>query len=208
MANAEAATLWLAKTPPDVAKARASLEHIARDGHRASEVIASVRGFLQKGTAEKALVDVNDLILEVLAIERAELQALEVLVEVELAETNPQVLSDRLQLQQVILNLIANAAEAMGPVTDRERVLRVKSEVDRAGDVSMTIEDSGTGIDQDHIARIFEPFFTTRSHGMGLGLWICRTIVETHDGQLTASPGIDHGAVFRIVLPDARAGVE
>ena len=206
LANSEAALLWLARTPPELTKVRASVESVASDGQRASEVIASVRALFQKDTSEKELTDVNNLILEALEIERAQLQAHGVSVEVKLAEKLPPVLAVRHQLQQVILNLIMNAEQAMGSVTDRARVLRVKSDIHESNDVLIAIEDSGPGIDPKYSDRIFELFFTTKPRGMGLGLWICRTIIEYHNGQLTVSTGTNCGAVFQFVLPGGKAG--
>ena len=200
MANSDAALLWLAKTPPDFTKVRASVERIADDGRRANGVIASLRALFRKEAGKRELLDVNKLVQDVLAIEGVELQRNRISVNLELAEPVVQVLCDRLQLHQVILNVVVNAVEAMSRVTDRARVLRVKSEAHEQG-VLITIEDSGTGIDRKNVDHIFEPFFSTKSRGMGLGLWICRTIIENHNGRLTASPGTDHGAVFKIALP-------
>jgi signal transduction histidine kinase len=201
MASAEAASLWLEKTPPDINRARASVDRIAIDGRRASDVVASVRAMFQKDSVGKRLLDVNDLVREVLAVEDGELRRYKVWVKADLAETLSPVLCDRLQLQQVILNLIMNAIEAMSSVTSRSRMLRVKSENRGSNEVQITIEDSGAGIHQKNIGQIFEPFFTTKSRGMGLGLWICRTIIENHNGQLKAWSSIDRGSAFRIILP-------
>jgi signal transduction histidine kinase len=206
IANADAAQLWLSKTPPDLAKARTSVERIESDGRRASDVIASVRALFQRNPVQKQLLDVNDLVREVLAIEHAELKGHGVVVRVELADSIPQAFYERIQLQQVIMNLMRNAAEAMRPVNDRARVLRLSSERYGSGGVRIKIEDSGTGINPGDSDRIFEPFFTTKSGGMGLGLWICRTIIEDHDGRLTALPGIAHGSIFQIDLPGRSAG--
>ena len=118
-----------------------------------------------------------------------------------LTEGLPQIMGDRIQLQQVILNLIRNAAEAMGTVNDRARVLRMRSEADASGDVIVTIGDSGPGIDSENLDRIFEPFYTTKSDGMGMGLSICRSIIEAHGGQLTAAPAKPCGTNFQIILP-------
>jgi signal transduction histidine kinase len=200
MANSDAALLWLAKTPPDLTKVRASVERIADDGRRANRVIASLRALFRKKTSEKVLLDVNKLVRDVLAIEGAELQRHRVSVSLALAEPDPQVQGDRLQLHQVILNLVVNAVEAMSRETGRARVLSVKSETNGQG-VQITIADSGPGIDRRNVDQIFEPFFSTKSQGMGLGLWICRTIIEKHDGRLTVSSDVDHGAVFQIALP-------
>ena len=204
MANSDAALLWLAKAPPDLTKARAAVERITNDSHRANEVVGSLRALFQKETPGREFRDVNGLVRDVLAIEGEELQRNRISVNLELAEPGAQVLCDRLQLHQVILNLVVNAVEAMSQVMDRARVLRVKSEVHEQG-VQITISDSGPGIGQENVDQIFEPFFSTKSHGMGLGLWICRTIIENHHGQLTASSGAGHGAVFLIALPGETA---
>jgi signal transduction histidine kinase len=204
MANSDAALLWLAKAPPDLAKVRAAVERITNDSHRANEVVASVRALFQKDSSEREYRDVNTLVQDVLAIEAEELRRHRISVDLALAEPGAQVLCDRLQLHQVILNLVVNAMEAMSQVRDRARVLRVKSEAHEQA-VQITISDSGPGIGQENVDQIFEPFFSTKAQGMGLGLWICRTIIENHNGQLTASSGADHGAVFLIALPGKKA---
>ena len=188
-------------------KARASVASIISDGHRASEVITSLRALFQRDSAEKMLVDVNMLIRNVLLIERDELQRLGVSLRLELAETIAEVVANRTQLHQVILNLITNAIEAMSGTTGRARILHDKTKTSGAG-VLVTVEDSGAGIDQENFDRIFEPFFTTKLNGMGLGLWICRTIIQNHNGNLTASPGVNHGSVFQISFPQRKANSE
>src|SRR5882724_757396 len=208
VANGNAALRWLANTTPDLDEARAALKRIVNDGHRASEVIGSIRAMFKKDSQEKASLDVNQLIREVLVLVHAELQSQRVSVHTELMEDLPLVLADRVQLQQVIMNLIMNAVEAMGSITNRARVLRVKSEVDESNDVLMTVEDSGTGIDPKDINCIFDAFFTTKSHGLGMGLSICRSIVEAHNGRLWASPGVHHGSVFHVALPIGEHGAE
>ncbi len=208
VANGNAALRWLANRMPDLDEARAALKRIVNDGHRASEVIASIRAMFKKDIQEKASLDVNQLIREVLVLVHAELQSQRVSVHTELMEDLPQVLADRVQLQQVIMNLTMNAVEAMGSITNRARVLRVKSEVDESHDVLMTVEDSGTGIDPKDINRIFDAFFTTKYHGLGMGLSICRSIIEAHNGRLWASPGVHHGSVFHLALPTGERGAE
>jgi signal transduction histidine kinase len=208
VANGNAALRWLANTMPDLDEARAALKRIVNDGHRASEVIGGIRAMFKKDSQEKASLDVNQLIREVLVLVHAEFQSQRVSVDTELMEDLPQVLADRVQLQQVIMNLIMNAVEAMGSITNRARVLRVKSEVNESHDVLMTVEDSGTGIDPRDINRIFDAFFTTKSHGLGMGLSICRSIIEAHNGRLWASPGIHHGSVFHLALPTGEGGAE
>src|SRR5262249_42693513 len=175
LASADAALLWLAKTPPELGNLRASIERIAKDGRRAGEVIASVRSVFRRDGAVTELIDVNGLIREILAIEREELQRHRIVVRTELA-TVARVSLERVQLQQVVLNLVTNAMDAMSSVTDGPRVLGVKTGVHATGYVTISVEDSGIGIDRDTLDRVFEPFFTTKSRGMGLGLWLCRRI--------------------------------
>jgi signal transduction histidine kinase len=204
MASADAALLWLEKTPPELPNVRTSVERIAAEGRRASDVIASVRSLFRRDGGGRERIDVTDLVAEILAIERDELQRHRIGVEAALA-SSAAVSFDRVQLHQVVLNLVTNAMEAMSAVTDRPRVLRVKTASHATGDVLIAVEDSGVGIDRDGLDRIFEPFFTTKSRGMGLGLWLCRRFVENHRGRLTASSDVGRGSRFEIILPQADA---
>jgi C4-dicarboxylate-specific signal transduction histidine kinase len=190
----------LSRERPDLEEARASLKNIVADGHRASEVVDSVRAMVEKGTQDKTQCDINQLVLEVLALLRGELKSNNISVESTLSDNVAQISVDRGQLQQVLVNLVMNAVEAMELVHDRPRVLRIRSKNDD-GDVVVTIEDSGPGIGADDPDSIFKPFFTTKSHGVGLGLSICRSIVEAHGGRLSAAAAKPHGSVFQVVLP-------
>jgi PAS domain S-box-containing protein len=201
VANAAAALRWLARTPPSLDDVREALNDIEADGHRASEVIQSVRAVFSKGDQGGVPLDANELIRQTLAIVRGELEAAGIAVQLDLATQLPLVPAHRGQLQQVILNVVANAADAMRAVTDRERILKVRSEPSERGGVALWVEDSGPGIDPDNVDRIFEAFYTTKSDGMGMGLAICRSIVEAHGGSLSVSPGAPHGSAFRVVLP-------
>ena len=201
VANSKAAERWLSRVPPDLDEVRNSLTSIARDGHRASDVIASVRSMFKKHATARSAVDVNQLVLEGLALLRSELHRNDVLIETDLSDKLPPVIADRVQLQQVLSNLVTNAVEAMS-LTDGERVLRIGSGADGSGNVIVSIEDTGPGIGADDLDRIFEAFYTTKTTGMGLGLAICRSIIESHGGRLTAAPTKPHGTVFRIVLPN------
>jgi two-component system, NtrC family, sensor kinase len=192
---------WLAGTPPNVDKARAVLDQIADAGRRADEVINAIRAIFQKGSNEQVPVDVNQLIIEVLDLARPTVQTNRTSVVRELRDGLPKLLADRIQLQQVLLNLVTNGIEAMETVTDRERVLKVTTDLDESSNVLIDVEDSGTGIDPAQIDRIFSAFFTTKSHGTGLGLAICRSIVEAHGGRLTAKPREQYGSVFQLILP-------
>ena len=199
--NGNAARRWLAKTPPNLAEAQAALDEIIRDSHRVSEITTNIRGLFKHGTTARSLCDVNEIIRSALAIESSELQSHRVSIEFRLDYDLSQVLADRIQLHQVMINLITNAVEAMRSVTDRARVLRVTSETRLSGGVLITVENTGTGIDSDSVNKLFQPLFTTKPQGMGMGLWICRAIVEAHNGQLTTLPPSNRGSVFQIALP-------
>jgi PAS domain S-box-containing protein len=200
VANGNAGLRWLANAAPDLDEVRATLKRIVSDGHRAGKVISGVRTLFKKNAQVRAPVDVNDLVREVLSLVRGELDSRRVTVAAELGQL-PPVTADRAQLQQVILNLIANALDAMGAISDRPRVLRLRSERCEPGKIMVTVHDSGPGIEKKNIHRIFEPFFTTKANGTGMGLAICRSVVESHGGKLMASHGHPYGAVFQIVLP-------
>jgi signal transduction histidine kinase len=161
-----------------------------------------LREMFKKGDQENAPFDVNALIRNVLALVLSELQASQIAVQTALDDTSPNVRCNRVQLQQVILNLIMNAVDAMNSVKTRERVLQLRSAIDGSDGVLVSVEDSGPGIDPKNIDHIFDSFFTTKSQGMGLGLFLCRSIIEDHGGRIWAtSSGPDHGAVFNVVLP-------
>jgi PAS domain S-box-containing protein len=179
---------------------RRVLEEIVADGNRASAVIARIRGFIKKAPAEKSELDVNEVIPEVLALVGPELQKNQVSVACDLKKPLPLVLADRVQLQQVLLNLVVNGIEAMTAVTERPRKLVVQSQIEESGELMVTVRDSGTGLSSE-ADRVFTPFFTTKTHGMGMGLSISRSLVEAHGGRLWATPNSPHGAVFSFTLP-------
>ncbi len=201
--NANACLRWLANDPPNLDEAREAAKRVVRDGSRASEVVESIRSLVGKGGTEKTSLDVNAVIQEVLALTRHELQRHRVSVRTELSAEVPRVLGDRVQLQQVVLNLIMNGIEAMTAVTGRPRLLLVRSQTDESGGALIAVEDSGTGLDPRIMDRIFDAFFTTKPNGTGLGLSICRSIVEAHGGRLWASPRTPHGTIFRLTVPAA-----
>jgi bifunctional enzyme CysN/CysC len=197
---------WLGHETPDVDKVRTILQRVVRDGLRASEIVGSVRAMFRKGVRERRPIDVRSFIAEALAPLHGELQSEQISVEVEVDEELPEVLADRVQLQQVLVNLIANAIDAMRSVRDRPRRLRLGAGVVESDGMLITVADTGSGIDAGVRDRIFDPFVTTKASGMGLGLPICRSIVEAHGGRVWASPGNPHGTVFRVMLPACDAG--
>jgi C4-dicarboxylate-specific signal transduction histidine kinase len=164
-------------------------------------VIKGIRAMFKAEGQARGLVDLNRLMRDALALAQGELQKQRIVVQTELAAKLPSVTGNEEQLREVMFNLITNAIDAMSSVTDRNRLLRIKTEFNSIEEMSVTVEDSGTGIAPVNVDHIFDTFFTTKLHGMGMGLAICRSIVEAHGGRLSASQGYPHGAVFQIVLP-------
>jgi len=191
---------WLARTPPDLAEVRQSIEEIVREGQRAADVVQSVRSmFKPKEELVRVSVDLNRLINEVLALVQGTLQKNGIVVRTDLAELPASVTGNPIQLQQVLFNLVSNAIEAMDSVA--ERMMLIRTRLENGGEVQVTIEDSGSGIDPKVMNQIFRSFFTTKGDGMGMGLSICRSIIESHGGRLWATPGHPRGAVFQFTLP-------
>jgi signal transduction histidine kinase len=209
--NASAALRWLGRTPPDHDEVRAALKRIQSEGLRTNEVFDAIRALFRKGDRGRQRIDVNEIIVEALQSLRSELKVHEIETRSELAEL-PLVDGHRGQLREVILNLVHNAIEAIDTTTDRSRSLRVTTERRGRDAIAVAVEDSGPGIDPQKLQGIFTAFLTTKSHGMGLGLAICRMIAEQHGGQLTASSDGQNGARFQFVLPtsltDKVAGAE
>jgi signal transduction histidine kinase/ABC-type uncharacterized transport system substrate-binding protein len=208
VANANAGLRFLGRATPDLDEARDTLKRIVRDGLRAGQVIGSVRAMFKKDGGETSPVDLNEVIQDVLRPVRGELQAKGIVVQTGLTRPLPMVLGHSGQLQQVILNLVRNAAEAMDAVSGRTRLLRVESAIYDSRNVLVAVEDSGAGIDPKDVDRIFDSFFTTKSQGMGMGLSICRSIVESHGGRLRAASKVGRGSVFTVLLPANRPGAE
>jgi len=181
---------------------RRALEEIVADGNRASAVVARIRGFIKKEPAEKNRLNINDVIQEVLALADRELYENRVRLERQLTKVLPLVSADRVQMQQVLLNLIMNGIESMAAVTNRPRSLCMQSRIDDSGVVLVAVRDSGTGLSSE-AHRLFTPFFTTKANGMGMGLSISRSLVESHGGRLWAEPNSPHGAVFCFTLPES-----
>ncbi|MGB9065711.1 MAG: ATP-binding protein, partial [Pseudolabrys sp.] len=199
--NANAGLRWLDRATPDLGEVRDSLKQISADGHRASEVIQSVRAMFGKSDPVGTPLDANELVLETIAMANDELEAAKIDVQLELAGQLPLIPAHRGQLQQVVLNIVTNAAESMRNIDDRARTLRVRSRPFDSNGVALSVQDCGAGIDPENMERIFDAFFTTKANGMGMGLAICRSIVEAHGGTLSASPGVPYGSIFHIVLP-------
>jgi len=200
--NGSACLRLLANRNLDSEVLQRALEEIVADGTRASAVIARIRAAIKKASVEKQVLDMNEVIQEVLALAGYELQKNRILVECQLTKSLPLVLADRVQLHQVLLNLLINGIEAMTAVTDRPRVLWVQSRIDESGHILVAVQDSGTGLGSD-ADRVFTPFFTTKVEGMGMGLPISRSLIEGHGGRLWAEPNVPHGAVFSFTLPVA-----
>jgi signal transduction histidine kinase len=200
LTNSEAAMRWLARDAPDVKEARDALARIVRDARRAGDVVERIRALVKKAPPQIEAFDLNNAIDEVVTLTRGALQNDRVSVDTELP-TLPPAQGDRVQLQQVVMNLILNGIEAMRAVQDRPRELRIRSRAGDANTLLVAVEDSGPGLDPAKSTRIFDPFFTTKPSGMGMGLSISRSIVEAHGGRLWASPRSPHGAVFQFSLP-------
>jgi PAS domain S-box-containing protein len=201
IANAQACLRWLDRETPDLDAARRSVEWVIDDSNRASDVIQRVRALAKKTSVEKAPLDINNVVREVIALVQRELIGHQVSLQTELAPALPMTLGDRVQLQQVIINLVMNGIEAMQPVTDRPRELVIRSRHDEPQEVLVSVTDCGGGISAENTDRLFNAFFTTKSSGMGMGLSICRSIVEAHGGRLWATANLPHGATFQFALP-------
>jgi len=201
VANANAARRMLGNGKPDLDEAREAIDDIVKDAHRASEVVGRIRSLLKKGSHRTEPLAINEVIEEVVAIVRNDLAGKRVSLRMEMATDLPEVEADRVEIQQVILNLTMNAVEAMSSVEDRSRNLLIRTARDESRGVLIEVRDSGIGIASENLQRIFDAFYTTRPEGMGMGLSICRTIIESHGGRLWAESNEGRGATFRFTLP-------
>jgi PAS domain S-box-containing protein len=207
VANAEASLRWLNRETPDLAAARRSVEWVINDGCRASEVIRRVRALARKSEMETVRLDLNQVVGEAITLVERQLIRHQISLRTELVPALPKIPGDRVQLQQVIINLLMNGIEAMEPVTDQPRELLVRSGKDDANQLILSVTDNGIGISAENANRLFNAFFTTKSNGLGMGLSICRSIVEAHGGRMSASSNEGPGATFQIVLPLQREDV-
>ena len=201
VANADACVAWLSREKPDLAEARSAAERATQGATRASEVIARIRSLIAKATPEKSRVPLNRVIEQTAALAEGQAARNHVAIRLELSPDLLIVLCDSIQLQQVVLNLIVNGIEAMTSVTDRPRMLTVRTEPEDKGQVRVSVQDSGVGLNEEVMRRLFEPFFTTRAKGMGMGLSISRSIIEAHGGRLWAESNGSGGATFQFTLP-------
>jgi len=202
--SADAAMRWLTRAKPNLAETRTALERIARNGQRISDLVTSVRAMFGGETVVSGMVDVGRLVREILALVHGELDAHRVVLESNVPDTLPTVMGERTQLQQVLLNLIMNAIEAMDLVNDRDRKLAIGASVSASNLVEVVVSDTGRGIEPSHLDRIFDVFFTTKPRGMGVGLAVCRSIIEAHGGKLWVKPRDPFGTEFHLTLQIAQ----
>jgi PAS domain S-box-containing protein len=202
VANGQACQRFLRRETPDLNSVRGAIEWIVKDGNRAGEVIRRVRGLLKKADTQKALIDVNDIVSEVAALLQRELAAQHVTLRLELASAMPLIVGDRVQLQQVIINLVVNGVDAMQAVTDRSHALLIRSYENEAHQIVVAVKDGGVGIPAETADRLFDAFFSTKPSGLGIGLSICRSIIADHGGRLLAANNTgEPGATFQFALP-------
>jgi C4-dicarboxylate-specific signal transduction histidine kinase len=200
--NGNAGLRWLDRPEPNLEEARSAFRHVVDEGHRAAQIITGIRAMFRKDSGERSPVAINELACDVVSTVLRELKKRRISLALELLDDLSPVEADRVQLEQVLLNLLTNAVDSMAAISDRPHVLRVRSE--HLEDwVLVSVEDSGTGINPEHAERIFDAFFTNKPNGIGLGLSICRSIVEAHGGRLSASPAHPHGSIFQVMLPTA-----
>jgi C4-dicarboxylate-specific signal transduction histidine kinase len=208
VANSDACLAWLSNEPPNLEEARAAADHMIEAATRASHIIGGIQALFRKAAPERTKVNINEVIEETLGLIRGDALRNNVSLQTELGSQLPPVLGDRVQLQQVVLNLVMNGIEAIRTLDDRTRQLRIRSARDEANQVVVAIADSGPGIDPQVVGRIFEPFYTTKPQGTGMGLAISRSIIEAHGGRLWAEPNTPRGATFQCTLPASIESVQ
>jgi C4-dicarboxylate-specific signal transduction histidine kinase len=201
VSNGEAGLRWLNRDEPDLEEARDAFSRLVRDARRAGDVIRGLRALTKKSGPQMAKLDINDAIQEVLTLTSSELQRHGVVLRTSPSTADRPVFGDRVQLQQVLLNLIMNAVQAMSVVTDHPKILTITSDPVGRDGLLVTVEDTGTGLDPGIADQIFNSFFTTKPEGTGMGLSICRSIIDAHGGRIWASPCVPYGAIFRFTVP-------
>jgi C4-dicarboxylate-specific signal transduction histidine kinase len=201
--NAQAALRFLLRETPDFLEVEGALREIARDGKRSGEIMHRLRKLLKRSEIDQSAVDLNEVALEIVALVQADFTAAGVSLTHDLARDLPLVMGDRIQLEQVVLNLLANGLEAAKDLTGRVRTVQIATRQEDGGGVGLTIRDSGPGLSPEILSRLFEPFFTTKPKGMGMGLAVSKSIIEAHEGRIWAEPQQDGGAVFHLSLPAA-----
>jgi C4-dicarboxylate-specific signal transduction histidine kinase len=206
LTNAGTALRWLAGEPPNLEKATPLIERVVDDGRRAADILSRIRDFSKKAPLRKESLDVNEAISEIMGLTHSAISEHRVSTKMQLAEGLPRVLGDKVQLQQVMLNLIMNAIEAMSEVREAPRELLISAVVAESGGLLLSVADSGPGLSPAALAHIFEAFYTTKASGLGMGLSICRSIVEAHGGRLWASLRVPYGADVRFTVPIGAAG--
>jgi C4-dicarboxylate-specific signal transduction histidine kinase len=207
--NANTCMRMLDANPPNVDGARETVRRTIRDGHRASDVITRLRALFSRKDLVTESVDLNEATREVIALALSELQRNSVIVKPALADELPSITGDRVQLQQVMLNLLRNASDAMSSIDDRPRQLLIRTEQDAEGGVRLSVQDAGRGLEPESMNRLFEAFYTTKSDGMGMGLSVSRSIIENHHGRLWATPNDGPGATFSFSIPcEAKSGTD
>ena len=203
VSNGSAGLRWLDRPEPNLEEARLAFGRVVNEGHRAAQIITSIRTMFRKDSGARSPVAINELVCDVVSTSLGELKRRRVSLALELLDDLPPVQADRVQLQQVLLNLLTNASDSMASITDRPHMLCVRSE--HLEDwILVSVQDFGTGINPEHAERMFDAFFTTKPNGIGLGLSICRSIVESHGGRLSVFPAHPHGSVFQVMLPAGR----
>lgn len=207
VSSANACQRWLVSDPPNGARALQSIDRIIRDANRASQVVERIRNLVKNAPPRKVAVNINEAALEIVALLRAQIEDNGISLKTQLSDGVSLVWADRIQLQQVILNLIINAIEAMGELTEGPRNLFISTESDESNDILLTVRDSGTGLDSARAQHVFDAFYTTKREGMGMGLAVSRGIIEAHGGRLWATPNEPVGAVFQFKLPMPPQGV-
>ena len=208
LTNAGTAMRWLNREPPNLEEAKQAINYIINDSRRAADIVSRIRDLAKKAPARREALEISEVVLETIGLTRSEMSIKGVLVQARLTDGLPRIWGDRVQLQQVILNLIMNAIEAMSEVSEGSRELLISTSEANSGSILVAVRDSGPGLPQANPERLFEAFYTTKANGLGMGLSICRSIVEAHDGQLWSTPNKPHGAVFYMMLPAAKKSLE